>query len=84
MERTITTIDEVTIKAVRKAMRAAENFETILVKGWGQIRKIGGRYAVGPLPEDDDSDPYTDYSAWSYCHREKWVLDDIARDLKLS
>lgn len=72
------------IKEIRKAMRNAEQFSTILVDGWGQIKKIGNSYAIGPLPENDDSDPMTDYSAWSYCWKEKWILDDIKRNLNIT
>ncbi len=77
-----------TISEIRKAMRNSTKNgrsigETILVPGWGQIKKIGSRYAVGPLPEYDDSDIMTDYSAWSYGWREKWVLDSIKSELKL-
>lgn len=72
------------IKEIRKAMRDAEQFRTILVDGWGQIKKIGNSYAIGPLPENDDSDPMTDYSAWSYCWKEKWILDDIKRNLNIT
>lgn len=85
---TITTIkrEEATIKEIRKAMRNAEKFfESILIEGWGQIKKTGkGSYAIGPLPEDDDSDPMTDYSAWTYGMRESWILDDIKRDLNIA
>lgn len=72
------------IKDIRKKMRAldGEHYnETILIEGWGQIKKIGRTYAIGPLPEEDDSDPYTDYSAWSYGLKESWVLDYIRTDL---
>lgn len=72
------------IKEIRKEMRNAEQFKTILVDGWGQIKKIGNSYAIGPLPEDDDSDIMTDYSAWSYCWKEKWILDDIKRRLQIT
>ena len=72
------------IKEIRKEMRNAEQFKTILVDGWGQIKKIGNSYAIGPLPENDDSDPMTDYSAWSYCWKEKWILEDIKRNLKIT
>ena len=78
---------ELTVKGIRKAMRSIESTDygtVILVPGWGQIKKIGSSYAVGPLPEDDDSDPMTDYSAWTYGCKESWVLDWIKRDLKLS
>lgn len=76
-----------TIKEIRKAMRELNKdggcvSEIILVEGYGQIRKIGRRsdgYAVGPLPENDDSNPMTDYSAWTYGMRESWILDDIKR-----
>lgn len=58
--------------------------ETVLIPGYGQIKKIGNSYAVGPLPEDDDSDPLTDYSAWVYGWKESWVLDDIKRKLNIA
>lgn len=72
------------IKEIRKAMRNSEQFSTILVDGWGQIKKIGNSYAIGPLPENDDSDLMTDYSAWSYCWKETWILDDIKRNLNIT
>ena len=80
------TIKDLTIQTIRKAMRNIEREDygtTILVPGWGQIKKVNKSYAIGPLPEDDDSDILTDYSAWTYCWKEKWVLDAIARDLKI-
>ena len=81
-----------TIKEIRKAMRELNKdggsvSEAILVPGWGQIRKIGQRsdgYAIGPLPEDDHSDPMTDYTDWSYGWKEKWVLDRIAEQLHIN
>lgn len=78
-----------TIKEIRKAMRALNKdggsvSETIIIEGWGQIKKIGSSYAIGPLPENDESDPMTDYSDWSYCWKEKWVLDDIAMKLNIN
>lgn len=72
------------IKEIRKEMRNAEQFKIILIDGWGQIKKIGNSYAIGPLPENDDSDPMTDYSAWSYCWKEKRILDDIKRNLNIT
>ena len=72
-----------TIKEVRKAMRALASGETLLVPGWGQIQKLGHGYAIGPLPENDDSDLMRDYTAWTYGWREKWVLDDIVRTLRI-
>lgn len=71
-----------TIKEIRKAMRESTKDgktlgDVILVEGICQIQKIGSRYAIGPTPENDDSDPMTDYSAWTYGLREKWVLDYI-------
>lgn len=74
-----------TIKEIRKQMRTMESYkETILIPGWGQIKKTGKTYAVGPVPEKDDSDPMTDYSAWTYGFREKWILDDIKRSLNIA
>lgn len=85
MTITIIKKEEATVKNIRKAMRNAEKWnETILIEGWGQIKKGGSGYALGPLPEDDDSDPMTDYSAWSYGWKEKWVLDDIKRNMNIA
>lgn len=70
-----------TIAEIRKAMRAS-NGETIVVKGWGQIKKLGKSYAI--CGEVDDSDPYTDYSAWNYGWKESWILDDIKRTLGIA
>ena len=71
---------------IRRAMRAmnknGETISTLLVPGVCQIKKIGNGtapYAVGPLPEEDDSDPLTDYSAFVYGWRESWVLDYVDR-----
>ena len=77
-------VDPSTIPNIRKAMRniSRDDYETtLLIPGWGQIKKIGKRYAVGPLPEDDDSDILTDYSAWSYDVSEGQVLDWIKSEL---
>ena len=78
-----------TIKEIRKTMRNLNKdgrsvSETVLIPGYGQIKKIGKNYAVGPLPEYDDSDPMTDYSAWVYGWKESWVLDDIKRKLNIA
>lgn len=77
-----------TIKEIRKMMRNLNKdgrsvSEAILIPGWGQIKKIGNTYAVGPLPENDHSDPMTDYTDWSYCWKEKWVLDNIKQTLNI-
>ena len=82
-------IKKMTIKEIRKTMRALNKdgrsvSETVLIPGYGQIKKIGKSYAVGPLPENDDSDPLTDYSAWVYGWKESWVLDDIKRVLHIA
>lgn len=82
-ENILTITKDNTIKELRKAMRSMpkDNYGAIiLVEGWGQIKKICNSYAVGPLPENDDSDILTDYSAWTYCCRESWVLDWIRKD----
>lgn len=79
MKRNVTTIKFTTIKEIRKAMRAMNQFDYLLIEGFGQITKIGKLYASGPLPEDDDSDVITGYSAWSYCQRESWIIDDIKK-----
>lgn len=76
-----------TIKEIRKAMRAMnKNGETLskilVVEGWGQIQKIGSRYAVCGMV--DDSDPLTDYSAWVYGMKESWILDSIKRTLNIA
>lgn len=78
-----------TIKEIRRTMRNLNKdgrsvSETVLIPGYGQIKKIGKHYAVGPLPENDDSDPITDYSAWVYGWKESWVLDDIKRRLNIA
>lgn len=76
-----------TIKEIRKEMREMnKNGETLskilVVEGWGQIQKIGSRYAVCGMV--DDSDPMTDYSAWTYGMKEKWILDSIKRTLNIA
>jgi len=81
--------NKMTIKEIRKTMRNLNKdgrsvSETVLIPGYGQIKKIGKSYAVGPLPENDDSDPLTDYSAWVYGWKESWVLDDIKRVLHIA
>jgi hypothetical protein len=73
-----------TIKDIRKAMRNLETGKILFVPKWGQIQKIGSTYAVGPLPENDDSDLMHDYSAWCYGWKESWILDNIKRSLKIS
>ena len=77
--KNVKVMDFTTIKDVRKAMRAMKDCETILINGFGQIAKIGNRYAFGPVPEKDDSDVITGYSAWCYCLRESWIIDDIKK-----
>ncbi len=70
-----------TVKEIRKAMRSLKDFsDTIQIEGICQIMKTGHTgYAYGPTPENDDSDPLTDYSAWCYGWKEKWILEDIQR-----
>lgn len=76
---------DATIKEIRRTMRGLESYsQTILVEGWGQITKTGKTYAIGPVPEMDDSDPMTDYSAWNYGLKESWVLDYIKSALNLA
>lgn len=82
--KTITLKPE-SIKEIRKAMRSLESIhETLLIEGIGQIKKIGKTYAYGPTPEKDDSDPVSDYSAWTYGWKESWILDDIKRVAKIA
>ena len=77
------TIKPESIKEIRKALRSLENFETLLIEGIGQVKKIGKSYAYGPLPEDDETDLMRDYDDWSYCWKESWILDDIRRTAKI-
>lgn len=73
-----------TIKDIRKAMRSLEAGNTLFIPKWGQIQKIGDSYAIGPIPEKDDSDPMHDYSAWNYGWKESWILDNIKKTLQIS
>lgn len=82
---TTITMKPESIKEIRKAMRGLEShFETLSIEGVGQIRKTGKSYAYGPTPENDDSDSMRDYSAWTYGWKEKWILEDIARQAHIS
>ena len=78
-------VTNLTIKGIRKELRAMTMFKDILiVPGFGQISKEALRsYAIGPLPENDDSDLMTDYSAWSFGWNEKWVLELIKDKLNI-
>ena len=81
----VITIKPESIKEIRKAMRNLESIhETLLVEGIGQIKKFGKSYAYGPTPEKDDSDPVSDYDAWTYGWKEGWILDDIKRAAKIA
>lgn len=86
MEITIITKEQATVKNIRKTMRGLKSFhETLIIEGWGQIRKTGtSGYAHGPLPEEDDSDPVRDYTAWTYGWKESWLIDDIKRNLQIA
>lgn len=85
MKVTIIKKEDATVKAIRKAMRGMErHFETLIIEGWGQIKKSGNTYSHGPLPEDDDSDPMTDYTAWTYGWKESWLIDDIKRHMNIA
>lgn len=81
-----TTIKATTIKEIRKAMRTmADWYDTLYIEGICQIKKTGRTgYAYGPTPEEDDSDPMIDYSAWSYGWKEKWILDEIKRTTNIA
>lgn len=80
------TMKATTIKEIRKAMRTMTDWtDTLHIEGICQIKKTGHTgYAYGPTPERDDSDPMTDYSAWSYGWKEKWILDDIKRTANIA
>ena len=79
------TKENATVKEIRRTMRGLESFhETLIIEGWGQIRKTGKTYSHGPLPEFDDSDPMTDYTAWTYGWKESWLIDDIKRSLQIA
>lgn len=70
------------IKELRKLMRSLNKdgstlSDLIIVEGIGQIQKICNRYAFGPVPEKDDSDPMSDYSAWTYGLTETVVLNFV-------
>lgn len=84
---TIITItkENATVKEIRRTMRSLESFHTtLIIEGWGQIRKTGKTYSHGPLPEQDDSDPMTDYTAWTYGWKESWLIDDMKRSLHIA
>ena len=70
-----------TLAEIRKQMRNY-NGEIIKVAGWGQIKKIGNRYAI--CGEVDNSDLMRDYDDWDYGWKESWILDDIKRTLKIA
>lgn len=84
-------LKDLTVKNIRKEMRALKSSEQsvsdrLLIPGYGQVQCIGRGsrpYAVGPLPEYDDTDVYRDYTAWTYGWAEGWVLDDIKRTLNI-
>ena len=73
-----------TIKEARKALRSLESLDSIYFIGSCQVKKIGSHYAIGPVPEKDDSDPLTDYSAWCYGWREGMILNELKKDLKIA
>lgn len=74
-----------TVKEARKILRNLNQLEIVYFFGSCQVQKFGnGRYAIGPKPEDDDSDPMTDYSAWCYGWREGMILNELKRGLKIA
>lgn len=83
------TPEEMTIKSIRKAMRSLKKEDEnelvrLLIPGWGQIEYCyggSGCYAVGPLPENDDTDLQQDYDAWAYGCKESWILEWIEKKL---
>ena len=77
--------ENATVKEIRKAMRGLESFhEVLIIEGWGQIAKTGREYSRGPLPEEDDSDPTADYTAWTYGWKESWLINDIKREMNIA
>lgn len=73
------------IKEARKIMRGMDDMKKVYFFGSCQVQKFGsGRYAIGPKPEDDDSDPLTDYSAWCYGWREGMILNVLKKDLQIA
>jgi len=79
------TLNITTVKEARKVLRSMEMLERVYFIGSCQIQKFGdGRYAIGPIPEKDDSDPQSDYSAWCYGWRETMILNELKRDLNIA
>ena len=78
------TVTVTTVKEVRKILRSLNSLEGVYFLGSCQVKKIGNHYAIGPKPEDDDSDPITDYSAWCYGWREGMILNELKSDLKIA
>lgn len=70
-----------TKKELRKQLRELGNMEVLMIKDWGKAQKIGERYAI--CKGEDDSDPMTDYSAWTYGCRVKWIVEWVSKDLGL-
>ena len=66
-----------TKKELRKAIKSLDNMEVLVIDDWGKVQNIFGRYAI--CVGEDDSDPMTDYSAWSYGWKIKRIVDYYAK-----
>lgn len=72
----------ITLKEARKALRDLKKNEevrrNVIRIGKNQIQCLMGKFAVcGGV---DDSNPYTDYCAWTFGWSEKEVLDMLKRE----
>lgn len=68
-----------TRKDIARAIRALKKNEYATF-GDTTVRMMYDR-TLAYLKGEDDSDPYTDYTAWMYGIKQKWAVDWICKDL---
>lgn len=65
-----------TVKEARaklRELRALDDCNAVVRFGLTEVCHVGSGYAIKSA--DDKDDPMTDYCAWSFGWKEKWVLD---------
>lgn len=69
------------VKELRKAMRNMQPYSEEIRIGNRVISKTSNGYAV--RNKDDYDDPMTDYSAYVYGFKEKWIIDEAVKNNEL-
>lgn len=71
-----------TTKELRKELRSLKPYKDDLVLGDSAIMKTSTSYGVRDVNDHDD--PMTDYSAYIYGIKEKWIVDRAIAEKRIS